>query len=464
MPLPIPVARQREVVCLPARGHQVVLGTAGSGKTTMAILRAAYLADPELPGNGRTLLLTFNKALSGYIRAIAGPELRNVDVDNYHRFARGYLNARGQMGQNAIAGPAHRMASIQRAIVEVKSRHNPHSFFDRPLGFFESEISWLEKHGVPSAADYKAQDRVGRAEARLERVLRDAMWAIYEAYVGDRTSSGFRYDWDSIASAVAAEFGRDNTARRYKHIVIDEGQDLSPEMLRSLAAAIPAEGSITFFGDVAQQIYGHRMSWRSAGLNPGPIWRFTQNYRNTQQIAALGLAVAQMPYYQGLADMVAPVAPPAAGPKPTLVRFNRSEDELPFVVAQGGRIARTQTVVILARTVRQVDLIKRAARGEAISLREDARNWVVGPNLYVGTYHSAKGLEFDAVILPFLSDESFPDPTSVAEHGQDEADANDGRLLYVGVTRAKRALVLTYSGTPTRLLPADEQLYTKVEQ
>jgi hypothetical protein len=72
--LPIPVERQREVVCLSASGHQVVLGTAGSGKTTMAILRAAFLSDPEMPQHGRTLLLTYNKALCAYIRTMAAPE------------------------------------------------------------------------------------------------------------------------------------------------------------------------------------------------------------------------------------------------------------------------------------------------------------------------------------------------------------------------------------------------------
>ena len=102
MPFPVPVERQREVVYLPAKGHHVVLGTAGSGKTTMAILRAAFLADPELPGNGPVLLLTYNKALGSYIRTISQGRLRNVTVEHYHKFARGYLASRGLMGRNDI--------------------------------------------------------------------------------------------------------------------------------------------------------------------------------------------------------------------------------------------------------------------------------------------------------------------------------------------------------------------------
>src|SRR5436190_2683875 len=100
MPLPTPIGRQRDVLYLPASGQTVVLGTAGSGKTILAILRAAYLAHPATEHSGRTLLLTFNKALVAYLKHLAGSELEGVTVENYHRFARGYLNARGKIKWN----------------------------------------------------------------------------------------------------------------------------------------------------------------------------------------------------------------------------------------------------------------------------------------------------------------------------------------------------------------------------
>jgi len=61
--LPTPVGAQKDVLALPARGHTVVLGTAGSGKTTMAVLRALHLADRSTKHCGKTLLLTYNKSL-----------------------------------------------------------------------------------------------------------------------------------------------------------------------------------------------------------------------------------------------------------------------------------------------------------------------------------------------------------------------------------------------------------------
>ena len=104
MTLPTPEGLQMKVLALPEQGHFVVLGTAGSGKTTMAILRATvYLAKLH---EEKVLLVTFNKALVTYLRSISEGELGLVDVRNYHRFARGYLSSRGLLGRDDIV-PAY---------------------------------------------------------------------------------------------------------------------------------------------------------------------------------------------------------------------------------------------------------------------------------------------------------------------------------------------------------------------
>lgn len=429
----------------------------------MAILRAAYLADPDLPGNGRVLLLTYNKALSGYIRSISGKRLRNVSVEHYHLFARGYLSSQKLMGYNDIISNSRRRDLIGLAIEAVKGKYKPHTFFDRSIGFFDSEVGWLAKNGITNVNDYLNVERIGRGDG-LTGYFRKILWEVRSSYLDLRKARGFRYDWDDVASSVFAALTADAAARRYKHVVIDEGQDLSPEMLRSLAQAVPEDGSITFFGDVAQQIYGHRMSWRSAGLKPLKVWQFSENYRNSQQIAALGLAIANMDYYEGIPDMVAPNAPKAAGPKPTLVSFKKIVDEMAFVAAQANAMSATRTVAVLVRTLAQKRDIQRYLPKTVIDLKEDSSKWVDGPNIYLGTYHSAKGLEFDGVILPFMSKDRFPDPAQVEDFGQEEADANDGRLLYVGVTRAKTALVLTFVDEPTHLLPPQPALYTALSK
>lgn len=460
MALPEPVGKQAEVVYLPAVGHNVVLGTAGSGKTTMAVARAKYLAHPNLPGGGATLVVTFNKALTNYIAQGAGGLPANVHVRNYHHFARGYLSARGRMGRSSILPVMKKPQLIAQAVEEMKDASEPSAFFDRRAGFFVDEIKWICAHNIRTLEQYEQTVRIGRAEANLSVKLRPLMWSVLERYRELRAGDGYQYDLDDLACAVTETLAADDEPRMYRHIIIDEGQDFTPEMIRSLVGAVPHDGSITFFGDVAQQIYGRRLSWRDAGLRTQMPWEFKQNYRNTLSIARLGLAIAQMPYYLGEPDMVAPIMPNADGPKPALIQISHQTSELDFLKALVASKQANRSVAVLLRTHAHIKMVRPYLPQEACHLKDDAVDWVDHQGVYYGTYHAAKGLEFDVVILPFLASGAMPSEEDIVELGADEANAQDGRLLYVGVTRAKSELFITYSGSPTDLLPKTVELYS----
>ena len=461
--LPIPIGRQQEVLYLPAEGHTVVLGTAGSGKTTLAILRAAYLADSSTEHCGRTLLVTFNRALVTYLRHLRPPEFHNVKVENYHAFARGYLNSQGRMKDNAIlSDPDRRDCLIQEAVKNVSQGYKPHTFFKRPLEIFSDEIQWLQNHGIITLEDYKEADRVGRIKSRIDRNLREPMFEIFQEYLSLRQRCSKLYDWYDLALHTHQEFQQDDSERYYRHIVIDEGQDFSPEMIRSLSSAIPKNGSLTFFGDVAQQIYGQRISWRTAGLNIQKVWDFKENYRNTKEIAQLGLAISKMPYFTGVPDMVEPTSPRAAGELPTVIQCKSKKEEIELVIKLVTTNSTLQSVAILFKNREQEEVIRGKIPHDSIRLHRDMTTWQVGPGIRYGTYHAAKGLEFDMVILPFLSNDNLPDANQVAAFGRDEALTRNGRFLYVAVTRAKTRLVITYSGNRTELLPHNPELYTEM--
>ena len=462
MSLPNPIGRQKEVLYLPAEGHTVVLGTAGSGKTTLAILRSLYLADPSTDHGGRTLLVTFNRCLVTYMKRLAGTIGRRVVVENYHKFARGYLASRDRIPSGgSISTPDERLHFIRLALREAQSDGQTSSMLKRPEEFFDEEFQWIQAHGITNAQDYVAAERVGRAAARVARAERPILFDLYTRYLRQRQRGGKSYDWSDLASGVFSELQADDGERRYRHVVIDEGQDFSPEMLRSLAAVIPQDGSLTFFGDIAQQIYGHRMSWRNAGLTQPQIWRFKQNYRNTKQISQLALALAAMPDFQDDPDLVEPIAPVADGPLPALVRLSNESKERELVVSRATELARTGSVAILFRTREQEKIVAQHSSIRATRLHGNLDRWPSSPGLFYGTYHAAKGLEFDTVFLPFLSDQRWPHPPDVQFLGDQEAAARDSRLLYVGITRARSTLVLTYSGRMTPLLPNDGELYQR---
>lgn len=460
--LPKPVRKQREVLYLPVTGHSAVLGTAGSGKTTLALYRAAYLSAPGMPHSGRTLLLTYNRALVTYLKHLRPPKFQNVKIENYHKFARGYLDCIGKMDSNSICGPDLRCSLIREALSQVAQRSEKSKFFDRPLTFFQDEVAWILSHGIETEEQYKAVTRVGRVGTNLARKLRGRMFDICTEYLKLRSQRGKMYDWDDIAYHVHQEYLKDDRPRHYRHIIIDEGQDFSPEMIRSLASAIPEDGSLTFFGDVAQQIYGQRMSWRFAGLTVPQTWKFEENYRNTKQIARLGLAISKMPYFEGIADIVEPTFPRADGPLPTLVECDSREKQLRVAASVAKDSGTTKSVAVLFKNRHQERLISIKLPNNAKRLDRNMSSWSDGPGIYYGTFHSAKGLEFDLVIVPFLEKHNLPDSEHISSHGEEDAHIRDGRLIYVAVTRAKTGLLLLYTGTLTPLLPTKSSLYRRV--
>ena len=451
--LPPPVGRQREVLALPPSGHIVVLGTAGSGKTTLAIHRAAFLADPHTAHGGRTLLVTFNKCLVAYLQSL-GAGLGQIDVRNYHHFARGYLSCRGRMSWNTIADSDTAETYAGVAVDAVKKAGERDPILDRPIGFIAEEFRWISQNGIRNVQDYVEAENVGRMGSRVPRGSRPVVYTAYERHRTSRVAGGKLYDWDDLAQTVISEFAVDNSARLYKHVIIDEGQDFSPVMLRSLVAAIPKDGSLTFFGDMAQQIYGHKISWRSAGLHNPKVWKFEENYRNSKQIARLALALARSPFYRGVADLIEPRSSRADGPLPALVEFTSEDAEMRFIEGHAQHLAQTGTVAVLFRDRE----LERRLRIAGTRLHRDLANWPRGPRVFYGTYHAAKGLEFDSVLIPFASASRLPPPADIEAFGIEDAAASNTKLLYVAVTRAKSNLVLTHTGTPTTLLPSDVEL------
>ncbi|MCV2517609.1 ATP-dependent helicase [Bacillus subtilis] len=472
MALPNPVGLQSEVLYLPEKGHYVVLGTAGSGKTTLAILRAAYLAKADCVHDEKVLLVTFNKALVTYLKHIFKGSLYRVDVVNYHRFARGYLASRNLMGNNDIV-PAYskwyftKTELIKQAYEKIKAATTDVSTYERPVEVFIEEINWIQKMGITTLDEYEQTERTGRGSTRILRSHRKYFFNVYLEYLELRKSHNRKYDLEDLAYYVREELNIDDTVRMYKHIIIDEGQDFSPTMLQSLSKAIPSDGSITYFGDVAQQIYGSRISWRAAGFKNAKIWRFRQNYRNTKEIANLGLAISKMPFFKEDTDLIEPLFPRASGPMPALIKFENEEKELNYFIEDVKGHSQTQQVAVLVRDRGMVTHVisKLSLAGlRAQELNGDLSRWNTDPGILVGTYHSAKGLEFDTVILPFCNKERLPSEDKIlALESREEALSDEIKLIYVGVTRARRGLFISYSGELTELLPTDDGLYQEFE-
>jgi superfamily I DNA/RNA helicase len=361
------------------------------------------------------------------------------------------------MGWNQIL--TDRVPLLKQAIDQVRSGVGDNPVLDRPVTFFADEVQWMAGHGLSQMTDYLGAERLGRG-VPLQPSQRRLVFLVAETYRTLRAAAHRRYDWDDLAAAVHSELQADTDDRRYRHIVIDEGQDFSPEMIRSLVLAADPDGSVTFFGDFAQQIYGQRMSWKSFGLKVRDVFEFKENYRNTLEIAQLALAMSEMPHFRDSPDLVEPNNPAAAGPKPALVSCADQQAEIRLVLSQVATLRRANTVAVLFRDRADERLVARHLSG-ATRLHRDIGTWDASPGVFYGTYHAAKGIEFDYVLMPFCGADRLPDPAVVEAFGLDEALARESRLLYVGVTRARTGLIITHSGRRTSLLPPNASLYAR---
>ena len=457
-----PKGKQEEVMALPAQGHIVVLGTAGSGKTTIALLRALHLAN--IPNGGNVLLVTFNGALVKYMRAMSNDRTKKLTVENYHKFARGYLNSRGKMPyMNGIAGPDAKAEYITQAVEILRKKYPTESTFRRSIEFFVEEIDFMEKFGLLISDKYERAERIGRASANIRRENRKWIFSVYEKYLEIRKANGQKYDWDDLAYYAFNELKEDESKRKYSHIIVDEGQDFSPMMIKSLIEAVAEGGSFTFFGDVAQQIYGSRLSWRDSGIDINKIWRFDVNYRNPATIIAFAKAITQNKYWRQDSDMVNATHQVAEGPKPILVKFSNKKHEKKWVVERAIAIRKTASTVIICRNRDDIDEFfeeLKEAGCKATVINKNTPGFAHLKQVYLATYHAAKGLEFDNVIIPYLTEDKLPDPDIVSNATSwEEVYADEIKLLYVAATRSKYGLYMTYSGTLTPLFPMGSESY-----
>jgi hypothetical protein len=425
----------------------------------MAMRRAMFLADPRTEHHGRTLLVTYNRALLAFLRQVITGDDDLLEVRSYHTFALGYIKSRGVPIDRAIAQYEKRQELIRLGLSFARAG-NSNSVLSRDPEFFSSEFEWMGRHGIDSESDYLRTDRIGRIKP-LARSQRSAVFAARQAYVKARAEAGLSYDWEDVATAALEQFDADDGPRRYRHIVIDEGQDFSLQMLRSLVAAADPEGSITLFGDAAQQIYGRGVSWRSAGIEVSKVWEFSHNYRNSAPIVRLAQAIAAMPFYQDVEDLIEPDTNVDEGPPPTIRVFENTTDELKWVIEQACALGHTGTVGVLFRRRTDAKRFVSECRG-AHMLDRNTPLWNAKPGVWGATVHSSKGFEFQSVIIPHLDADSWPDPRAIEAEGEEEATVGYGRLLYVAVTRARQNLLMTATGPLTDLLPAEDGLWTLI--
>ena len=440
---------QRQWVEREFAGPARVTGSAGTGKTIVALHRAVHLAR-RYPAS-RVLLTTFSpilaQALRGKLRRLISHEPRlaeRLEVQSLEEVG-ARLHER-LLGQAPLATPEQ----VTGLLAQAREQVTGHKF---SLRFVRTE--WEELVDAWQLATWEAYrdvKRLGR-KTRLAEAQRTQLWDI------------FQWVWRGLADAGlitrATLFTRlaGALARRepppYEFVLVDEAQDVSVAQLRFLAA-LGAErpDGLFFAGDLGQRIFQPPFSWLSLGVDIRGRSRTLQlNYRTSHQIRSQAdrLLDPTLTDVDGNSEERRGTVSAFNGPPPTVVSHADPDQEAQAVSAwltqrhQEGLAP--HEIGIFVRSPAELDRATRAAAGSGLpyTLLDDKVATRHG-HLSLGTMHLAKGLEFRAVVVMACDDEVIPAQSRIDTVGDgsdlEEVYNTERHLLYVACTRARDQLLV----------------------
>jgi hypothetical protein len=441
---------QRQFVERTFNGPARVTGSAGTGKTVVALHRAAFLvrSNPE----ARVLLTTFSDTLAAALRTklqrliSSEPRLgERIDVEALDTAAQRIYTSQG--GTAAVAAEAEIRALLEAATKAVEDHKFSNSFI------------WAEWSQIVDAWQlttweaYRDVPRLGR-KSRLAEPQRATLWKIFSAVLAQLTSAK-KTTQAGIYSSLIANLAADGTCP-YQHIVVDEAQDISVMALRYLAAAAGATPNGLFFaGDSGQRIFQLPFSWKAQGVEVrGRSKNLRVNYRTSHQIRghADRLLDSEVTDVDGNVETRRGTVSVFNGPDPLILIAVDQAQESSFVELWiKDRLNAGYALHELGVFVRSDAQISRATetleRADFAYRVLDQKVTTVSSHVSVATMHLAKGLEFRGVVVMACDDEIVPLQERLQEVG-DDADLKftyetERHLLYVACTRARDELLVT---------------------
>jgi len=450
---------QRELVEKDYNGPARVFGSAGTGKTVVALHRAAWLGrrDPD----ARVLLATFSDTLAAHLqvklRRLVGSEPRlaeRIQVDTLDAVAvRLFAPARDRV---QIAS-----AEVVRELLEqAAGAEEGTGFTDRFLRAEWAQV--VDAWQLRSWEAYRDVVRLGR-RTRLPERRRAVLWAIFERVWTGLEQRGL-VTLPGIFSRLAEQFA---AGRRppFQYVVVDEAQDLGVAQLRFLAAlAGESPNGLFFAGDLGQRIFQQPFSWTRLGVDVrGRARRLRINYRTSHQIRSqadrlLGDEVSDV---DGNVEARAGTVSVFNGPPPRVAVYRTPEEECTAVggwlaaLAAGGIAPGEMAIFVRSEEERERARAAAAASGLAFRVLDEGVA-ESSAHLCVSTMHRAKGTEFRAVAVMACDDEIIPLQSRIETVADDselqEVYDTERHLLYVACTRAREHLLVTSADPASEFL------------
>lgn len=482
--------QQRALVERRANGPMRVSGGAGTGKTVIAVHRAVELAkrdkaDGQQP---RILLTTYTRNLADDLRrqvAQLQPRLPfteklsepGVMVSGLDRVARMILQQAGAkispIAQEVIGQPRGRVLTYPREnvwqeVLTLMGDELPEGL--RSADFLESEYELIVlPQRVTTLKQYLRVRRPGRGVA-LDRSKRAAVWKAMERY-RDRSADLGVTSFDEQLALAAAWLDHEaalGTPRPFRHVLVDEAQDLTPAHLQLLRALVePGPDDLFLAEDSHQRIYGKKITLSHYGIQVrGRSRRLTRNYRTTRQNLDVAFGILDPGTYEDMEGQAEEhhYVSPRSGPEPLLLRAADRADELSKAAElltvwleqdRDSEDSAPESIAILVRDRYQRDAVVNGLAQHGIEVRAVDREAAGRGRPVVMTMHRAKGLEFRKVLLFDVSKNAIPRPLRDQQYSDadsDDALLRERSLLYVAATRARDQLAISWSGEASPLI------------
>ena len=431
-------------------GPYRVLGGAGTGKTVLAMHRAKWLAENRASNGKKVLFTTFTKNLATDIEEnlktlCSQATMEKIEVKNLDAWVHGQMRAR--RFEHRIVFNHQQEGAKQAWTLALANKDVAQDLSDE---FYAQELEHvILAQGITTKEQYRIAKRTGRGVV-LSRPKRDAVWPVFDEYRGQLATRKLKTVEDAyreIASLLKEEMQSPKYQAKYCAIVVDETQDFGPQALQLLRAII-AEGpnDLMFVGDGHQRIYSrHKAAMGKCGINiVGRSKKLYLNYRTTDEIRRQAVALLEGCEIDDLDDghdETKRYKSLSHGPSPVVLQVSNLDEAIASAVdsvknwQQESQDEYQNTICIMASSNATCESISKQLRLNDFKTQiidAQQRNAPEPNSIQIATLHRAKGLEFDQVIIVcpqrFINSEL-------------DNDTNK-KLLYVGLTRAKREAML----------------------
>lgn len=427
---------QRTPVTRDWSGPARVSGSAGTGKTIVALHRAVHLAARS---EAEILLTTFSDKLADNLAAKVALLTKPHPDCRARIFVRAIDQAAIELFSANFGSPSlvtnEQIADAIRAALGEGMGDSLDAAF-----LLEEWTELVDAWGLRDGEEYAVVPRIGR-RTRLGPKQRENAWAVFD----------FVRKWLSDRNLVtrADIYGRltqwvDGGGRvAFSHVVVDEAQDLSVAQAKFLAAVGRAGSSdaLFFTGDLGQRIFHLPFSWARLGLDVrGRAQILKVCYRTSHQIRSVAdqLLATEIVDQDGIEESRRGTMSVFDGPEPTVALFPDQEREIAAIAKW------LRTRVDEGMPEQEIAIL---VRSEAQIARAEASSTLAAINPIVLTMHDAKGLEFRAVAVIALDEDVLPDAERLAGVGDindlEAVQDTERHLLYVAATRARDRLLLT---------------------